>query len=100
MAMSKATAKDVRELRAEILTEPIVMPDQIDPGTSIDIYDGRKWVSGWVLVGCAFRVHEAEGDHFCYKVYQYPSEERSIPVTFVKQTKESWFRNRSTKEMS
>lgn len=66
----------------------LVMQNQIDPGTSIDIYDGQDWQSGWVLVGCAFRVHEADGDHFAYDVYQYCKEERSVPVTFVRRTKE------------
>ncbi len=63
------------------------MPNQIDPGTSIDIYDGHDWESGWVLVGCAVRVHESAGDHFRYKVYQYPKEKRSVPVTFVRRAK-------------
>lgn len=65
-----------------------VMQNQIDPGTPVDVYDGHRWMSGWVLVGCATRFHRPAGDHYRYEVYQYPKEERSVPVTFVRRTRE------------
>lgn len=65
-----------------------VMPDQIDPGTSIDIYDGQSWQSGWTLVRPAIRVHEPDGDHYAYTVHRYPGGRRAVPVTFVRRAKE------------
>lgn len=68
--------------------EPIVMPNQIDPGTSIDIYVGREWESGWTLVRPAVRVHEPDGDHYAYTVQQYSLGRRLVPVAFVRRSKE------------
>ena len=87
MIERKATADDVRELRAEISADRVTMPNQIDPGTSIDVYDGREWTPGWVLAGCAVRVRGHAGDYYSYKVYQYPRE-CAVAVTQVRRTKE------------
>ena len=62
------------------------MTNQIDPGTSIDVYDGHEWIPGWVLIRCAFRCHCDVGDFFSYGVYQYPRH-RDVAVVFVRRAK-------------
>ena len=63
------------------------LQNQIDPGTSIDVYDGREWQSGWTLIRPAFRVKGHDGDHFSYGVHRSPRS-YAVPVTFVRRTKE------------
>ena len=69
----------------------ITMPDQIDPGTPVDVYDGHRWKPGWVLIRPAFLSHGAGGHFWSYEVYKYPKEERSVPVTFVRRIRgDNW----------
>ena len=65
----------------------ITMPNQIDPGTSVDVYDAilGEWMPGWVLVRPAFRCHGHDG--WSYEVYQYPKEENIVAVTQVRRSR-------------
>jgi len=91
MIERKATAKDVRDLRVEISAEQTTMPNQLDPGTSVDIHSlFHGWESGWVLVRPAFKCHDAAGDFWSYEVYRYPGREFAIPATQVRRSMNSF----------